>query len=72
MFDLSKKTTTEFIEASYEVYGSYSYSTGYMQSVLENCLEKMKKKDALRVINQLEDATKSLRAMEQLPQLENK
>ena len=70
-YTLANSTLRNFVETSYEAFGSYSYSAGYLQSLLATCLADMKKKDAQRVIKQLQEAAERLRVSEQ-SQLENK
>lgn len=61
IFDASRDAIADLVNASHEVYGSYSYATGYMQSMLQSCILGMKKKDALAVIERLENAAESIR-----------
>lgn len=61
LYDASNAAIADLVNASQEVYGSYSYATGYMQSLLQSCIVGMKKKDAVAVIKRLEIAAETIR-----------
>ena len=55
-----RKATKALGDASYAKYGSYSYATGYLESVLVQAMLNMSNKDRERVIKELAEQAEKL------------
>jgi hypothetical protein len=58
--ETNRKVLKEFCDASYANYGSYSYASGYLESLLVQALNSMSKKDREIVLNDLAKQTEKL------------
>ena len=58
--EASRKVVKEFNDAAFANYGSYSYSAGYLESLLVQAMNNMSKKDREAVLKELADQTNKL------------
>lgn len=58
--EASRKVLKEFGDASYAVYGSYSYAAGWLESVLVGAMNGMSKKDREYILNGLREQTEKM------------